>query len=58
MEDMLKYIVKYVLENCKDEMEFLDKFVEKGLIDKLTKLINSKFTRITHEDVITILKNS
>ena len=38
-EDMLKYIVKYVLENCKDEMEFLDKFVEKGLIEKLEKLV-------------------
>lgn len=57
-EDMLKYIVKYVLKNAKDEMEFLDKFVEKGLIEKLTKLINSKFTRITHEEVITILKQA
>ena len=57
-EDMLKFIVKYVLEHAKDEMEFLDKFVEKGLIEKLTKLINSKFTRITHEDVITILKEA
>ena len=56
MEDMLKFIVKYVLEHCKDEMEFLDKFVEKGLLNKLNKLINSKFTRIRHEDVITILK--
>ena len=57
-EDMLKFIVNYVLEHAKDEMEFLDKFVENGLIDKLTKLENSKFTRITHEEVITILKNS
>ena len=57
-EDMLKYIVKYVLDNAKDEMEFLDKFVEKGLIEKLTKLVNSKFTRITHENVIKILKES
>lgn len=57
-EEMLKYIVKYVLDNCSEEMEFLDKFVEKGLIAKLTKLVNSKFTRITHEEVITILKNS
>ena len=57
-EDMLKFIVKYVLENAKDEMEFFDKFVEKGLLDKLNKLINSKFTRVTHEEVITILKNS
>ena len=58
MEDMLKYIVKYVLENCKSEVEFFDKFVENGLIEKLTKLVNSKFTRITHEEVITILKNA
>ena len=58
MEDMLKYVVKYVLENAKDEMEFCDKFVEKGLIEKLTKLINSKFVRKTHEEVITILKEA
>ena len=57
-EDMLKYIVKYVLDNCPNEMEFFDKFVEKGLIDKLTKLVNSTFTRIKHEDVITILKEA
>ena len=57
-EDMLKYIVKYVLAHAKEEMEFLNKFVEKGLIDKLEKLINSKFTRVTHEEVITILKES
>lgn len=57
-EDMLKYIVKYVLEHAKEEMGFLNKFVEKGLIDKLKKLINSKFTRVTHEEVITILKES
>ena len=58
MEDMLKYVVKYVLENCPEEMNFFDKFVEKGLIEKLNKLINSKFTRITHEEVITILKKA
>jgi len=57
-EDMLKYIVKYVLDNCPNEMEFFDKFVEKGLIEKLTKLVNSTFTRIKHEDVITILKEA
>ena len=57
-EDMLKYVINYCLVNGKDEMEFLDKFVEKGLIEKLTKLVNSKFTRITHEEVITILKES
>ena len=58
MEDMLKYVVKYVLDNCKDEMDFFDKFVEKGLIEKLTKLVNSEFTRIDHEEVIKILKEA
>ena len=58
MEDMLKYVVKYVLDNCKDEMVFLDKFVEKGLIEKLNRLVDSRFTRIKHKDVITILKDA
>ena len=58
MEDMLKYIVTYVLEHCPKEIDFFDNFVEKGLKNKLTKLINSKFTRIDHKDVITILKNA
>ena len=58
MEDMLKYVVKYVLDNAKDEMKFLDNFVEKGLINKLEKLVSSKFTRITHEECINILLKS
>ena len=57
-EDMLKFVVKYVLDNCNTEIEFFDKWVEKGLKEKLTKLINSKFTRITHHDVIDILKKA
>ena len=58
MEDMLKYVVKYCLENAQDEYQFLDKYVEKGLITKLENLIKNKFVRITHEDVITILKKA
>ncbi len=57
-EDMLKYIVQTVLEKAKEELKFLDRFEEKGLIEKLTNLVNSKFTRITHEEVINILKNA
>ena len=57
-EDMLKYIVNYVLEHCPDEMAFFDSFVEKGILDKLKKLVNSKFTRISHHDVIKILKEA
>ena len=58
MEEMLKYVVSYVLDNAKDEIDFFDKFVEQGLKEKLTKLVNSKFTRIDHKDVITILKEA
>ncbi len=58
MEDMLKYVVSYVLENCATEIDFFDKWVEKGLKDKLNKLVKSKFTRVTHEEVITILRDA
>ena len=57
-EDFLKYIVNYILTNCKDDVEFLDKFVSKGLKEKLEKLASSKFTRIDHKDVIDILKKA
>lgn len=58
MEDMLKYVVQYVLDKCPDDMEFFDKFVEKGLIEKLKKLVSSKFVRVDHEEVIRILKEA
>ena len=58
MEDMLKYVVKYVLDKCPEEMAFFDSFVEKGLLDKLNKLLKSHFTRISHHDVIKILKEA
>ena len=58
MEDMLKFVVKYVLDNCKEEMAFCDQFIENGLLEKLNKLINSNFVRIDHEEVIKILKEA
>lgn len=58
MEEMLKYVVKYVLDNAKVELEFLNNFVEKGLIEKLERLVNSNFVRIDHKDVIKILKEA
>ena len=57
-EEMLKFVVKYVLDHCKEEMEFCDKFVEKGLLDKINNLLSSNFVRITHHDVIDILKQA
>ena len=58
MEDMLKYVVQYVLDNCMVELEFLDKFVEAGLIAKLKHLVSSKAVRLTHEEAIDVLINS
>lgn len=57
-EEMLKYIVKFVMERCKEEITFCDQFVEKGLKTKLQNLLNSKFVRISHHDVIDILKKA
>lgn len=57
-EEMLKFVVNYVLERAQDELIFLDKFQEPGLLEKLRGLVSSKFIRVTHEEVITILKNA
>lgn len=58
MEEMIKYIINYCLTNAPYEMEFFDKFVEKGLISRLKAVVDSKFVRISHEEVITILRNA
>ena len=51
-EDMLKYIIKYVLENCPEEMEFFNNFVDKTLLEKLNNVINSDFGRISYTDAV------
>ena len=57
-EDMIKFVVKYVLAHCKDELEFCDKFIANGLLNKLNNLVDSSFKRISHHDCIDILKAS
>ena len=57
-EEMLKSVIQYVLDRCGEEIDFCDRFVEKGLRDKLETLVKSKFTRITHHEVIDILKQA
>ena len=57
-EDCLKFVVSRVLEKCPEEMDFCNNFIEKGLIDKLHKLVNSKFVRIDHKEAIDILKKA
>ena len=55
-QDMIKYVIAYVLENCKQEMEFFNSFVDNGLIERLTKLVNSEFAHITYTEAINILE--
>ena len=57
-EEMLKYVINYVLENAPAEIDFCDQFVEKGLKEKLLNIVNAKFVRISHHDVVDLLLNS
>lgn len=54
-EAMIKYIIKYVMNECPEEIEFFNKFIEKGLIDKLNNVLNNDFARVTYTEAIDIL---
>ena len=51
-EDMLKYMIQYVLDNAPEEMAFLNQFVDKGLLDRLHHVLNSEFARVTYTDAV------
>ncbi len=51
-ENMIKYTFKYVLDNCPEEMEFFNKFIDKGLLDRLNHVINSDFARVSYTDAV------
>ena len=51
-EDMIKYIFQYVLDNCPEEMEFFNNFIDKGLLERLNHVITSDFARVTYTDAI------
>ena len=57
-EDMLKYAINYVLEHCPDEMEFFNKFVDKGLLERLHHVASSDFARVTYTEAIQILEDA
>lgn len=57
-EDMLKYVVKYLMENAKDELNFFNSFVDKGLIERLNNILAKDFVRCTYTRAIEILKAS
>ncbi|HOI84914.1 MAG TPA: asparagine--tRNA ligase [Acholeplasmataceae bacterium] len=55
VEDMVKFLIRYVFEKCPEEMVFFDKFVEPGLTDRLLNVLNSPFARVKHKEAIDIL---
>ena len=57
-EAMVKYIIRYVFEHCPQEMEFFNKFVDKGLIDRLRNVSDNEFGRITYTEAVDILQKS
>lgn len=57
-EDMVKFIIEYVLKRAPEEMKFFDKFVQKGLLKKLDNVVSSKFARVTHKEAVTVLLNA
>lgn len=57
-EDMMKYIISYVMEKAPEEMKFFNSFIDKGLIDRLDNIVNSKFACITYTEAIDLLKKS
>ena len=57
-EDMLKYVISYVLENAKEEMEFFNSFVDKGLLERLNNVVNSDFGVITYTEAVELLIES
>jgi len=57
-EEMVKYVIRYVMEKAPEEMEFFNKFVEKGLFDKLNNVLENDFARVTYTEAVDILLNS
>ncbi|MDO5716492.1 MAG: asparagine--tRNA ligase [Tissierellia bacterium] len=57
-EDMMRFIIQYTLEKCPKEMKFFDQFVEKGLLEKLRKIVESEYPRLSYTDAIEILQKA
>ena len=57
-EAMLKYVIRYVLENAPEEMNFLNSFVDKGLLDRLNHVMNSEFGHVTYTEAVEILEKN
>ena len=58
IEEFIKYIISYVLDNCKDEMDFFNTMIEKGVLDEMKHIVNSKFKVMTYTEGIELLKKA
>lgn len=56
-EDMLTYVIKYVMDECPEEIQFFNQFIDKGLVERLNHVVNSDFARVTYTDAVEILKS-
>lgn len=56
-EEMLTYVIKYVMKECPEEIEFFNKFIDKGLVERLNHVANSEFAKVTYTEAVEILKN-
>ncbi|MBE6785834.1 MAG: asparagine--tRNA ligase [Ruminococcaceae bacterium] len=57
-ERMIKFVINYVMENCRQDIEFLNQFVDKGLIERLTAVATSDFARVTYTDAVKMLEEN
>lgn len=57
-EDFIKYCVRWALDNCKDDLEFLNKMIDKGLLDRLNSVVNTDFVRLPYTKGIEILQEA
>ena len=57
-EEMMKFIIQYILENAPEEIDFFNRFIDKGLLERLNHVLNSEFTRITYTEAVEILQKA
>ncbi len=57
-EDFVKYLIRYAMENCKDDLDFLNSFVDKGLLERLAFVADNEFVRLSYTEGIKILEKS
>ena len=57
-EDMMKFVIRYVMDTCPQDIAFFNQFVDKGLVDRLNNVVNSDFARVTYTEAVELLKKN